>query len=104
MTHHRIIGTLVVVLTIIAFGGSPYAARQAQEATVTGCLQAATNAGDFVLVTDEKETYQLQAAEGVDLASHANHRVELTGIIEKTDASAVLKASALKMIANSCEA
>lgn len=104
MDHHRIIATFILALTIVASGGLPHAAHQGQQATVTGCLQTGPNAGDFVLVTDEKETYLVQAAEGVDLASHANHRVELTGTIEKTDARSILKASTLKMVASSCEA
>ena len=104
MTRHTVAGTLTLVFVFVAFGVLPDAARQAQEVTLTGCLQAGSNSGDFVLVLDDKETYQIQAAEGVDLAPHANHRVELTGVIEKTDASPVLKTTALKMIASSCEA
>jgi hypothetical protein len=57
-----------------------------------------------VLAGDDKQTYQIQPAEGVDLAPHANHRVELTGTTEKTETSSVLRAKALKMVATSCEA
>jgi hypothetical protein len=56
------------------------------------------------LVTDEKQTYQVQGGERVELAPHVNHRVELTGTIEKSETSALVKATALKMVASSCEA
>jgi hypothetical protein len=104
MYHHKIIGTLVLVFAFVVFPvSSPRAANQAQEATVTGCLQAGVNTGDFVLVTDDKDKYEVQATEGIELAPHANQRVELTGMLEKTDARSVLRATALKMIASSCE-
>ena len=57
-----------------------------------------------MLVVDDKQTYHIQPAEGVELAPHANHRVELTGTIEKTETNSVLNAKALKMVATSCEA
>jgi hypothetical protein len=56
-----------------------------------------------VLVADDKQTYHVQPNEGVELAAHANHRVELTGTIEKSETQAVLKTEALKMVAASCE-
>ena len=95
----------IVVLVIgVSVAASLQAAGQEQEATVAGCLQAGANKGEFVLVTDEKQTYQVQGGEGVELAPHVNHRVELTGTIEKSETSALVKATALKMIASSCEA
>jgi hypothetical protein len=75
---------------------------QQPEETVVGCLQAGTNTGEFVLVNDEKATYQVQAAEGVEIAPHVNHRVELTGTVEKTESSLIFKAKALKMVSTSC--
>ena len=56
----------------------------------------------FVLVNDEKTTYQVHAAEGVEIAPHANHRVELTGTVEKTESTLIFKAKALKMLSTSC--
>lgn len=104
MKIHVIIGRpFILVLLIVVSGASSHAARQAQEATVAGCLQAGADAGDFVLVTDDKETYQVEAAEGVELAPHTNHRVELTGMIDKGELSALIKATMLKMVAGSCE-
>ena len=77
-------------------------AQQPEATTVVGCLQAGTNSNEFVLVNDEKTTYQVHAAEGVEIAPHANHRVELTGMIEKTESTLIFKAKALKMLSTSC--
>jgi len=102
--ERQTLGRLLAVLAIIGCAGSMLQARQGQEVTLAGCLKAGANAGDFVLVIDEKDTHQVQpAAEGVELAPHLNHRVEITGTLEKTETSSVLKAKALKMLASSCE-
>ena len=77
-------------------------AQQAEETTVAGCLQAGTNSGEFVLVQDDKTTYQVQAAEGVEISAHLNHRVELSGTIEKTESSTIFNAKAVKMLSESC--
>jgi hypothetical protein len=105
MKPHASIGmAFVLVLALVACVVSgPLAAGQAQEATLAGCLQATDDSRDFKLVLDDKEAYQVQPADGVELAPHANHRVELTGTIEKTESSMLLKATALKMVATSCE-
>jgi hypothetical protein len=79
-------------------------AQQPEETTVVGCLQAGANTGEFVLVNDEKTTYQVHAAEGVEIAPHVNHRVELTGTIEKTESSTIFRAKVLKMVSTSCGA
>ena len=78
------------------------AAQQPEDSTIAGCLEAGSNEGEFVLVNDEKTTYQVQAAEGVEVAPHVNHRVELTGTVEKTESSVIIKAKALKMVSTSC--
>jgi hypothetical protein len=67
-------------------------AQQPEDTTVVGCLQAGANTGELVRVNDEKTTHQIHAAEGVEIAPHVNHRVELTGTIEKTESSMILKA------------
>jgi hypothetical protein len=56
-----------------------------------------------VLVADDKQMCQVQPADGVELDLHANHRVELTGSVETSEARSVLKGTALKMVASSCE-
>jgi hypothetical protein len=78
------------------------AALQAEETTVAGCLQAGANSGEFVLVQDEKTTYHVQAAEGVEIAAHLSHRVELTGTIEKKESNTIFNAKAVKMLSESC--
>lgn len=106
MVRHLVIAAFsAVVLTgnIGVHAQSPEAGAQAEQTTVIGCLRAGANDGEFVLVTDEQVTYQVQAADDLEVASHVNHRVELTGTVEKRDAVTILKASALTMVATSCE-
>ena len=101
---------MVFVVSAMLVGAGALSGERAQEGaqqpegtTVVGCLQAGANAGEFVLVNDEKTTYQVHAAEGVEVAPHLNHRVELSGTIEKTESSLIFKAKALKMVSTSCE-
>jgi len=107
MLRHVLIARLVLLTLLVSIAvavESLQAAAQAEELTIAGCLQTGVNEGEFVLVADDKQTYQVQAAENVELAPHANHRVELTGTVEKSETSFILKAAALKMVASSCEA
>jgi hypothetical protein len=92
-----------VLVTLGLVGGAFVAAQQPDDSTLAGCLQPGAKEGEFVLVADDKQTYQVQPAEGVELAPHANHRVELVGTVEKSDTDAILKAKTLKMVAASCE-
>jgi hypothetical protein len=93
----------LLVVGVNLTGNPLTVAAQPEESTIAGCLQRGANEGEFILVADDKQTYQIQPADGVELAAHANHRVELTGTVEKTETNAVVKASALKMVATSCE-
>jgi hypothetical protein len=107
MTRHALNTRFVLLqlLASIAVASQPLqVAAQAEETTIAGCLQKGANEGEFMLVGDDKQTYQVQAAESVELPPHANHRVELTGTVEKSETSPILKASTLKMVADSCEA
>lgn len=72
-----------------------------QEATVEGCLLAGSAIGEF-LVSTGSERHTVVAGQGVDLAAHVNHRVELTGGLEKGSAGQVFRATAVKMVATSC--
>jgi nicotinamidase-related amidase len=105
MQRNAFVGTLLTVLLagVVIGVSSLQAARQAQEVSLTGCLKAGEKDGDFLLVIDEKEKHHVQAGEGVELAPHVNHRVQITGTIEKNETNSVLKATALKMVADSCE-
>lgn len=98
---------LVIVAACIApvsmgAGEAQEGAQEPKETTIAGCLQAGSNEGEFVLVNDEKTTYQVQAADGVEVAPHVNHRVELTGTVEMTESSLIIKATALKMVSTAC--
>lgn len=95
---------LMLLMSISIAAESRQVVAQAEEVTIAGCLQKGTNEGEFTLVADDKQAYQVQPGERIELQSHAGHRVELTGTVEKSDTTAVLKASALKMVADSCEA
>ena len=103
---HRIVILLVAAAFIghVAVRASSLqeGAPQPEDTTVVGCLQTGAEAGEFVLMNDEKATYQVHAAEGVDVTPHVNHRVELTGTIEKTESSTIFKAKALTMVSTSC--
>ena len=78
-----------VFVSVVLVDRTVAATRQSDDSAVAGCLQAGATDGEFVLVVDDKLTYQVQPAEGLDLAPHANHLVELTGTIEKTATSAI---------------
>lgn len=103
---YRVLIARLVLLVLLT--GSSVAANsqegavQAEQITIAGCLQKGINEGEFTLVADDKQAYQVHPLENLELQPHADHRVELTGTVEKTDTHAVLKASALKMVAESC--
>jgi predicted transcriptional regulator len=105
MLRHVIAATVITSTSLVTLGVGTHALRaaQAEEATITGCLQAGATEGEFVLVADDKNTHQVQAGESIELAPHTNHRVELTGTVEKSDTSSILRVKALKMVASSCE-
>ena len=96
-----VVGVFSAQLSMTA-GSAQEGAQQPEESTIAGCLQTGPNEGEFVLVTDEKTAYQVQPAEGVEVAPHVNHRVELTGTVEKTESSLIIKAKTLKMVSTSC--
>lgn len=94
---------ITFVALLVTVGSTAVALRaqeSSQEVSVTGCLQRAGE--EFVLVVSESQRHQVQAAPSVELAAHVDHRVELTGTVEKAENATILKATALKMIANSC--
>ncbi len=105
MIRHMVVLSVVSILTGyigLEARQTQEGTKQAEETTIVGCLQAGANEGEFVLVSDEKVTYQVQAAEGVEIAAHANHRVELTGTIDKNESNTIFNAKALKMVSTSC--
>jgi hypothetical protein len=106
MRRTLIAGLAALALTVggaVAAQQPPEGSSQPESTTVAGCLKAGTNSGEFVLVIEEGKQYQVQAAEGVELGPHENHRVEVTGTLDKSGADPVLKATSVKMVAASCE-
>jgi hypothetical protein len=103
----RHITALVVVgmcfsLVILRAEPQQEVAQPPAETTVTGCLQAVAGTDEFELVNDEKTTYRIQAADGVEIAPHVNHRVELSGTTEMNESTLIFKAKALTMVSASC--
>jgi hypothetical protein len=91
--------TVAAVATLSSFG----LVARAQDSPVVGCLKSGAEATAFVLETDDKSSYMVQAGDGVELSPHVNQRVEVTGSIDKTESAATLKATAIKMVAASCQ-
>lgn len=81
----------------------PALAQAAQSTTIEGCLAGGEKEGEFAL-TAGRQRYAVVPGVGVDLSAHVNHKVQLTGTVEGSGSSNVLKASAVKMIATSCDA
>ncbi len=81
----------------------PALAQAAQSTTVEGCLARGAKDGEYA-ITAGQQRYAVVAGAGVDLSAHLNHKVQLTGTVEGSGASNVLRASAVKMIATSCDA
>ena len=105
MVRRRLAGILATLaIATIVVSARPQEPSTADGArTLAGCLRSGATEGTFNLVVDESQTYAVVPNEGLDVASHVNHRVELTGPVDKTETSAVIRAAALKMIADSCE-
>jgi hypothetical protein len=100
MRNTLIAGVAAIALLV----GGGLRAQDNEPTSATGCLQAGAAAGRYVLVLDDRVKYQVEAAEDVKLADHENHRVELTGALDKSAAEPVIKTTALKMVVASCEA
>jgi hypothetical protein len=81
----------------------PASAQQPQTATLEGCLLAGSATGEFIVSTG-KERHTAVADQGVDLAAHVNHRVRLTGALEKGKVGEVFRVIALTMVATTCAA
>lgn len=84
-------------------GAPPATDYVSQGTTIEGCLRAGSAEGEFIVST-AAERHTVVAGQGVDLAAHLNHRVQLTGAIEKAASGPVFRATALKMIATACAA
>jgi hypothetical protein len=99
MRHTLIVGVTAIALTT---AGSGLRAQDKEPTTATGCMRAVAD-GKYALVLDDGAKYQVEPGDDVKLVDHENHRVELTGELDKSATEPVLKAKALKMVAASCE-
>jgi hypothetical protein len=104
LRHIMVLAVSAMFIGQIALHATPAqeGAPQPEETTAIGCLQAGATTGEVVLLNDEQTTYQVHAAEGVEITPHVDHRVELTGTTEQTESSRIFKAKALKMVSTSC--
>jgi hypothetical protein len=107
MKHVFVAGALAGIVGLSAAAASSAAAPADlsvdQGATIQGCLFAGSATGEYLFSTGS-ERHTVVAGQGVDLAAHVNHRVELTGALEQGSAGQVFRATALKMVAPSCTA
>jgi hypothetical protein len=88
--------TLLALLAALAFLPSRLQAQDtgnsgqdngaaASATTVTGCLQAGTKAGRFMLTGDDGTVYHLRS-KSVDLGEHVGHTVTITGHVPQRKA------------------
>ncbi|MGE0362403.1 MAG: hypothetical protein AB7H93_23125 [Vicinamibacterales bacterium] len=105
MTHVVLIGALAAASfgVLDRFPQAPGGAAAAQSTTVEGCLGAGARDGEFALAAGA-DRYVVIPAAGVQLAAHLNHKVQLTGAVEKGSTGNVLRASAVKMVSTTCDA
>jgi len=88
--------TLLALLATMMFVPSRLAAQDtgnsgqnaepsASTTSVTGCLQAGTKAGRFMLTSDDGTVYHLRS-KSVDLSEHVGHTVTVTGRVPERKA------------------
>ncbi len=53
--------------------------KDGKTANVTGCLQKGESAGEYMLTGKDGSTWEVRAADGVDLAAHVGHTVSVVG-------------------------
>jgi hypothetical protein len=108
MKHVLMVGALIGVVGLAAAPRAeqsplPSRAIAEQAATLEGCLKRGAADGEFTFMSG-RELYGVVAAASVNLNAHVDHQVQLTGTVEKGPMSAVIRASALKMVATTCAA
>lgn len=65
--------------------GSQAGAADKDKASMTGCLSRGTNAGEYMLKTDNGQMTVLMSTE--DLSKHLNHKVKVNGSKDTTSTS-----------------
>ena len=92
---------------VFGFALCVQAADDAGECSMSGCLEAGSEAGTYTLIdlglTDGPRTVAITAV-GIDLAGHGGHKVEVTGttITGKGRAAHGMKGTAMKDLAATC--
>lgn len=98
-----------VVVGLAAFGLAPRAqgldsssvSVSMQPTTLEGCLKAGAKDGEFALSAGGSD-YVVMPGIGVELAGHVNRQVQVTGSVEKGSRGNVLRASAVKLVSETC--
>ena len=84
-----------------------------QNVTMTGCIQAGSEAGTFLLADSSgaAKTYSLMAGGNVDLKQHVGQKVEVSGTKVETKGGGgaakapgdAIQVTSIKMVSNSCQ-
>lgn len=103
--------TVLLVCVAMALLSVPAFAQESKpaqgEMTLTGCLNAASQPGQFVLTVIDggAKGQKVAVIGGADLESHAkNHTVRATGTIAKEGGIDVLKVSKIELVDEACQA
>jgi hypothetical protein len=75
---------VIGVVALFALACSPVFANaksmaQGRDQAITGCLQNGSSAGQYQLVAQDGNTWNVKAGEYVDLSSYVNHTVTVAG-------------------------
>ena len=116
----RLLHKVSILALVLAFGSVSLIAQENQEkstrgnkVTVTGCLQKGDEAGEYTITGTDGMQYGLRS-KSVDLSKHVGHNVTVTGTKmrekneakekdEKSEESAHLRVSSVKMNSTSCQ-
>jgi hypothetical protein len=93
---------MVTVVLALVLGAAGYAQ---ETVTLTGCLEASASLPGFrLLVGDEKQVYEVTAADGIDLSRHAGKTVEAIGSVTRPsqDAPPKMTINSVKTVAETC--
>jgi hypothetical protein len=91
---------LLVITVLLALPISlPAQDKAAAEATITGCLNKAETAGQYVIADEATKKNIIVTGDATLLDRHANnHKVTLTGAMTKEKDKEVFKATKLQML------
>lgn len=91
---------------LTAAGQKDQTAQKAKSVTVTGCVQAGAQAGDFTLTATDGKTYKLNSSASTPLKDHVGHKVTIKGKMmpaeAQGDSGGEIQVSSLTMVSQSC--